>query len=80
LQDGLHGERSVAFHTSRHNATEAVVSISDNGPGVPEGKLTSIFETFYTTKEQGSGLGLSIARTIVGFTLPLVAGNLSVSA
>ena len=39
--------------------------MSDDGPGIPEEKLNSIFETFYTTKEHGSGLGLSIARTIV---------------
>jgi signal transduction histidine kinase len=42
-----------------------MVSVSDNGPGIPEDKLKRIFETFYTTKRQGTGLGLSIARTIV---------------
>jgi len=35
------------------------------GPGVPEGKLEKIFETFYTTKKHGTGLGLAIARTII---------------
>jgi len=42
-----------------------MVSISDNGAGIPEDKLQDIFEAFYTTKSQGTGLGLSIVRTIV---------------
>ena len=62
----VHGTRSIAFRTTRNGTSEAMVSVSDNGPGVPEEKLSSIFETFYTTKQHGSGLGLSIARTIVG--------------
>ena len=41
------------------------VSVSDSGTGIPEHKLGEIFETFYTTKEQGTGLGLSVARTII---------------
>jgi signal transduction histidine kinase len=43
----------------------ADVTISDSGKGVPEENLTSIFEAFFTTKPQGTGLGLPIARTIV---------------
>jgi signal transduction histidine kinase len=62
----VHGTRSIAFRTTRSGTSDAMVSVSDNGPGVPAEKLNSIFETFYTTKQHGSGLGLSIARTIVG--------------
>jgi two-component system sensor kinase FixL len=39
--------------------------VIDAGHGVPAEKLTSIFESFVTTKEHGMGLGLSIARSIV---------------
>lgn len=44
-----------------------VVSISDNGPGVPEELLNKIFQPFFTTKEigKGTGLGLSISKGIV---------------
>ncbi|MCA9439112.1 MAG: HAMP domain-containing histidine kinase, partial [Candidatus Omnitrophica bacterium] len=43
------------------------VTISDNGPGIPEENLTRIFEPFFTTKDvgQGTGLGLSIAYSII---------------
>jgi signal transduction histidine kinase len=64
MQD-VRGVRRIAFQTARTGASEATVEISDNGPGVPEDKLIKIFETFYTTKQQGSGLGLSIAKTII---------------
>jgi signal transduction histidine kinase len=59
------GPRSIALRIARTGAGEATVSVSDDGPGIPQEKLNSIFETFYTTKQHGSGLGLSIARTIV---------------
>ena len=39
--------------------------MSDRGPGIPEDKLEAIFEPFYTSKAEGMGMGLSIARTII---------------
>lgn len=48
--------------------------VSDTGPGVPVGSAERIFEPFFTSKPQGSGLGLSICRKIVeahGGTLQL---------
>jgi two-component system, sporulation sensor kinase E len=48
------------------NGTEAVfVSISDTGRGIPEEKLTRIFEPYFTTKKKGSGLGLMIVQRII---------------
>jgi two-component system sensor kinase FixL len=41
------------------------VVVSDDGPGLPPGSDTKIFEPFVTTKPAGLGMGLSIARTIV---------------
>src|SRR5246127_131922 len=43
----------------------AVVEVADNGRGIPPDHLPNIFRPFYTTKGDGTGLGLSLARRIV---------------
>jgi signal transduction histidine kinase len=43
----------------------ALISILDSGSGIAPNELKQIFDRFFTTKEQGMGVGLSIARTIV---------------
>jgi len=40
-------------------------SVSDTGVGLPTEKMDLIFSAFYTTKPQGSGMGLAISRSIV---------------
>jgi len=40
-------------------------SVSDTGVGLPKEKMEEIFSAFYTTKPQGSGMGLAISRSIV---------------
>jgi len=40
-------------------------SVSDTGVGLPTEKLDQIFSAFFTTKPQGSGMGLAISRSIV---------------
>jgi two-component system NtrC family sensor kinase len=44
---------------------QAVVRVADNGPGIPPGTLTRIFEPFFSTKGKGMGLGLAICRDLV---------------
>ena len=43
------------------------ILVADNGPGIPEEKLTAVFEPFYSTKQagQGTGLGLAISKELV---------------
>ena len=41
------------------------VAIFDTGPGIPDDVMSNLFQTFYTTKETGMGVGLSISRSIV---------------
>ena len=44
----------------------AQVQVSDTGPGIPEDKISSIYDTFFSTKgEKGTGLGLAICRKII---------------
>ena len=42
-----------------------LISVSDTGVGIPTDKIDRIFDTFFTTKPQGTGMGLAISRSIV---------------
>lgn len=42
-----------------------VISISDNGPGIPADELDQVFIPFFTTKRDGSGIGLSLCRQVM---------------
>ena len=61
--------------------TDAIILyLHDSGPGIPFEQMTRLFEPFYTTKANGSGLGLTIANTLVeanGAWLELVPGSWS---
>jgi signal transduction histidine kinase len=64
MKDTPAENRIISIRTSRAGKY-AELSVSDRGPGVPEGKLKEIFEPFFTSKAEGMGMGLSIARTII---------------
>lgn len=53
-----------------------LISLGDNGPGIPEEWFEDIFQPFFSSKEEGSGLGLSIAKRIINEH----GGELSVSS
>lgn len=57
-------KRRISVSTARNEDT-AEIEIADTGPGIPAGKRNEIFEPFYTTRPNGMGMGLSIARTII---------------
>jgi signal transduction histidine kinase/CheY-like chemotaxis protein len=57
------GELIVA--SARSEEGQLAVSVSDCGVGLPEGKANRMFDAFFTTKPQGSGMGLSISRRII---------------
>jgi signal transduction histidine kinase len=61
------GERGTITITTRRKGDCAIVDVSDDGPGIPDGDQKHIFEEFFTTKEagHGTGLGLATARRIV---------------
>jgi len=51
--------------TCRAEGGQVVLTIWDEGPGIPAEDLERVFELYYTTKDEGTGLGLSIAQRIV---------------
>jgi signal transduction histidine kinase len=53
------------WHRPVQDVESVVVSVQDTGPGIPEDQLEVIFNPFHTTKEHGSGLGLSVVHGIV---------------
>ncbi len=57
---------SITVRVHQHN-DNAIIEITDNGPGMEESISSHIFEPFYTTKEvgQGTGLGLSVSYFII---------------
>ena len=64
MRDMRSEDRIISIRTWRvENLAE--LSVSDRGAGVPEDKLKEVFEPFFTSKAEGMGMGLSIARTIV---------------
>jgi len=65
MKDCAPGTRKLTLQTALVGESKVEVSVSDTGTGIPNDKLTGVFETFYTTKQQGIGLGLSIVRAIV---------------
>jgi two-component system sensor histidine kinase PilS (NtrC family) len=50
--------------TRDEEAGFCIITVADNGPGISEAQLGKIFEPFYTTRKEGSGLGLYIARQL----------------
>jgi len=64
MKDSPSEQRTITIKTSRV-AEFAALSVSDRGPGIPEDKLKEVFEPFFTSKAEGMGMGLSIARTII---------------
>ena len=50
--------------TRDEDAGFCIITVADNGPGISKAALSKIFEPFYTTRKEGSGLGLYIARQL----------------
>jgi len=59
------GYHDIVISTSLASNKFAEVSVSDSGPGISKENLERIFNPFFTTKDNGMGVGLSLCRTIV---------------
>lgn len=54
----------VAAQRDKIKPNRVIISVEDNGPGVEKNLINKIFEPFYTTRSQGTGLGLSVVKTV----------------
>jgi PAS domain S-box-containing protein len=61
----VNGTRDLAITSQGGDNDQLLVSVSDTGPGLPPQQTDQIFKAFFTTKENGIGMGLSISRSIV---------------
>ncbi len=57
---------TLSITIGRASETMLQVEVADTGPGIPEAVQKRIFDPFFTTRRTGTGLGLTIARRIVG--------------
>jgi signal transduction histidine kinase len=61
----VNGTRELAIKSQRAENEQLMVSVSDTGVGLPPQQTDQIFNAFFTTKLHGTGMGLSISRSIV---------------
>jgi C4-dicarboxylate-specific signal transduction histidine kinase len=61
----VEGTRELAIKSQRGENEQVQVSVSDTGVGLPQQQADQIFKAFFTTKPHGTGMGLSISRSIV---------------
>ena len=58
------GQRELHLKSQRQN-DHLLISVGDTGTGLPQQQANQIFDTFFTTKDHGTGMGLSISRSIL---------------
>ncbi len=65
MKDTPEGLREVTVSVRRAHATWVEVEVRDRGHGIAAASRAQLFESFFTTKSDGMGLGLSIARSMI---------------
>jgi signal transduction histidine kinase len=66
VADAPEERRSVVVSTEAvENGNDILITVRDRGRGIDPAQLPKLFDSFFTTKRGGMGLGLSIVRTIV---------------
>nr|WP_328698897.1 HAMP domain-containing sensor histidine kinase [Colwellia sp. 20A7] len=55
----------MSLTVAQNNAQQLYIEVADNGTGIAEHVIEMIFVPFFTTKQQGSGIGLSLSRQIM---------------
>ncbi|HEX9082082.1 MAG TPA: HAMP domain-containing sensor histidine kinase [Holophagaceae bacterium] len=63
-RDAMPGGGRLLMRT-RRQGTAAILDVVDTGPGIPDALLERIFEPYFTTKQEGTGLGLAVVKRVV---------------
>jgi len=66
--DAMHevnAPRELTIKSERNSEDQLLISVSDKGVGLPPHQASKIFDAFFTTKSQGTGMGLPICRSII---------------
>ena len=64
IPDDRHGKIDVSIITENQNA---IITIKDNGQGIPDDVVVKLFQPYFTTKSSGTGLGLAMTKKIIEF-------------
>ena len=65
MSESSESNRRLTMRTAYDGKSNAEVAVEDSGHGIPSDRLPRLFDSFFTTKTHGMGLGLSIVRSIV---------------
>jgi signal transduction histidine kinase len=65
VKENAESDRHLFVSTAHNGDGFIEVSVKDNGRGIEPENLSRIFDSFFTTKPEGMGIGLSMARSIV---------------
>jgi signal transduction histidine kinase/GAF domain-containing protein len=65
MSDVSEGPRELTIVSGAGNSNDVFVEVRDTGPGLDPANLDRLFQSFYTTKPDGMGMGLAISRSIV---------------
>jgi signal transduction histidine kinase len=65
MKETPEGEREITVSTRHRPDASVEVAVRDRGHGISEKNMPQLFDSFFTTKADGMGLGLSIARSMI---------------
>ncbi|NOQ28365.1 MAG: GHKL domain-containing protein [Bacteroidales bacterium] len=68
--------KHITITVIKNSDNQTLISVKDNGKGIPDNIIEDIFVPFFTTKDEGSGIGLSLSRQII----KLHGGNINVKS
>jgi len=65
LRAMIDGPRELMISSTKEASNDVLVTVSDTGSGFDGAELNKIFDPFYTTKPEGTGIGLAVSRSII---------------